>query len=479
MLTSGGRRRRELDHRPGLFRECTETLVFFTPTTDLPRIIMSSPRSSSLQERLGTYRPRWNRGILGLALLGLLVVVHLSIQQGRGFDRGCFGFGAPASVQATFDCSAVVSSGAGTFLGISNVYWGFGFYGLITLLSIALLAAGKRWRVWLNGGRQLALTGGLLYSGYLSYVQFAQLGDLCALCLTSAGVATLLFLTQTASVFTPLRTASLSMTPRFLKRERAVAAYLVAFALVLVGADFAYYNSLDDGAPTSREQPVAATADRGAADAVPSDRASAERSARTDRPPSRTAQTACRLDPSKNPVSDWSSLVNMQDPMQGSAGADVTVIEYFDPNCPHCKDFHEAMKPIVDEYEDEVHFVYKPFPLRSSSLPEVEALYAAAQQGKFFQMLDAQFAQQSRGGIGEQDLRDIAPEIGMKADVLMTKVNQGKHRSYIVQQRQRAIEIGVNSTPTVLVNGHFVRSRSPECMRQFIEQAKSGELGAR
>jgi hypothetical protein len=30
----------------------------------------------------------------------------------------------------------------------------------------------------------------------------------------------------------------------------------------------------------------------------------------------------------------------------------------------------------------------------------------------------------------------------------------------------------------VLVNGHFVRSRSPECMRQFIEQAKSGELGA-
>jgi protein-disulfide isomerase len=251
------------------------------------------------------------------------------------------------------------------------------------------------------------------------------------------------------------------MSTRFLKREIIRSTYLIALAAVLVGADFAYFNNLEDPATPEEAAP---------AQTVAAERA--ETAARSDSDP------ACQLDPTKGPVSDWQSLVNMQDPMQGTAGADVTVIEYFDPNCPHCKDFHEAMKPIVDEYEDEVHFVYKPFPLRSTSLPEVEALYAAAQQGKFFEMLTAQFARQSRGGIVEQDLREIAPEIGMKADVLMTKVNQKKYRSYIVQQRQRAIQMGVNSTPTVLVNGHFVRSRSPECMRQFIERAKNGDLGA-
>jgi protein-disulfide isomerase/uncharacterized membrane protein len=416
--------------------------------------------SPSAADRLGTYRSSWNRAVLGLALLGILVVAHLYIQQGRGFDRGCFGFGAPASVQATFDCSAVVSSGAGTLFGVSNVFWGLGFYSIAVLLSLGFLFAGRTGRVRLNAARQAVLTGGLLYSIYLSYVQFVQLGDLCALCLTSAGVATTLFLVQTASLFVPFGTTDTSMSTRFLKREIIRSTYLIALAAVLVGADFAYFNSLEDAAPPEEATTQAAAADR------------AETAARTASDP------ACQLDPTKNPVSDWQSLVNMQDPMQGSAGADVTVIEYFDPNCPHCKDFHEAMKPIVDEYEDEVHFVYKPFPLRSTSLPEVEALYAAAQQGKFFEMLTAQFARQSRGGIVEQDLREIAPEIGMKADVLMTKINQNKHRSYIVQQRQRAIQMGVNSTPTVLVNGHFVRSRSPECMRQFIERAKSGDLGA-
>jgi len=427
---------------------------------DLREEPTSIPMARPLTDRLGTFRPGWNRVILGLALLGILVVAHLSIQQGRGFDRGCFGFGAPEAVQATFDCSAVVSSGAGTFLGASNVVWGFGFYGAVTLLTIGFLVTGRTGRMRLNGLRQMALTGGLLYSAYLSYVQFFQIGDLCALCLTSAGVTTVLFLVQTASLFVPFGTTPTSMSTRFLKREIIRSGYLVILAAVLVGADFAYFNSLGD--PNTAEAAPAQT--------VAGDRGSAASGSSGD--------AACQLDPAKGPVSDWQSLVNMQDPMQGSAGADVTVIEYFDPNCPHCKDFHEAMKPIVEEYQDEVHFVYKPFPLRSTSLPEVEALYAAAQQGKFFEMLDAQFARQSRGGISEQDLRAIAPEIGMKADVLMTKVNQSKHRSYIVQQRQRAIEMGVNSTPTVLVNGHFVRSRSPECMRQFIERAKSGELEA-
>jgi protein-disulfide isomerase/uncharacterized membrane protein len=432
--------------------------------------------SKGWMERLGEYRPMWNRVLLGLALLGVLVVTHLYIQKGRGFDRGCFGFSAPETVQASFNCSAVVSSSAGTFLGVSNVYWGFGFYGVITLLTLGFLLAGRTWRRRLNGLRTIALTGGLVYAAYLVYVQFVQLGDLCALCLTSAGVTTVLFAVQAASLFVPLGTTEFSMNTRLLKRELALFAYLVAFAAVLVGADFAYFNSLDGPktADASAQAPTEATA-------TTTSTAPGEASARGNASGEATrgsGAAACRLDPTKDPVDDWQSLVNMQDPMQGNASAGVTVIEYFDPNCPHCKTYHDAMKPVVEEYKNEVNFVYKPFPLRGTSLPEIQALYAAAQQGKFFEMLNAQFARQGRTGITESDLRAIAPQIGMKADVLMTKVNQNNYRSYIVEQRNKALEIGVDSTPAVLVNGHFVGNRSPECMRQFIEQAKQGTLGA-
>jgi protein-disulfide isomerase len=121
--------------------------------------------------------------------------------------------------------------------------------------------------------------------------------------------------------------------------------------------------------------------------------------------------------------------------------------------------------------------VYKPFPLRGSSLPEIQALYVANREGKFSEMLDAQYARQSRTGITKQDLREIASEIGMNPDVLMTRIEEDKYRNMIVQQRRKAIEVGVNSTPTVLINGQFAGSRSAECLRLFIQRAQKGTLG--
>jgi protein-disulfide isomerase len=93
----------------------------------------------------------------------------------------------------------------------------------------------------------------------------------------------------------------------------------------------------------------------------------------------RTAAAQCQLDASKSPVeNDGAALVNFQDITKGSGASGVTVIEYFDPNCPHCKDFHQTMKKVVADHREDVRFVYKPFPLRRSSLPEVQALYVAA-----------------------------------------------------------------------------------------------------
>jgi protein-disulfide isomerase len=194
-------------------------------------------------------------------------------------------------------------------------------------------------------------------------------------------------------------------------------------------------------------------------------------------PPDRS-EADCRLDTEKGSVSDWKSMISMQDPTIGNPDAPVTIIEYFDPNCPHCATFHDTMTGVMETHGDDVFLVYKPFPLRASSLPEIEALYAAAQQNKFSEMLKAQFKRQGRGGLSERDIRAAAREAGLKPDVVMDKVEAQSYRSYIIQQRERAIEEGVDSTPTVLVNGQFVQSRSAECMAQFIEEAKRGTLSA-
>jgi protein-disulfide isomerase/uncharacterized membrane protein len=401
-------------------------------------------------ERLRGYRPLWEKTLFGLCMGGLLLVTHLHIQEGRSFDRGCFGFAGLEGGHLGFDCSSVLASEAGTFLGLSNITWGFGFYLTIALLTLATFFLHDRMRGWVHGVRVGGIGAGTVYAVYLVYVQLGVLGTLCALCLLSALVTVLLCTVQAVALVRPFDSVASVMPTRLFKRDLTIYVYLAAITAVLIGADVTYFGAL-----TPADE----------------DRARAHREAYSG--------AACKVDVERAPVDDPGSLVTFQDVTKGPADAPVTIIEYFDPNCPHCKDFHnETMKPLVSKYEGQVRFVYKPFPLQGASLPEIQALYAAHQEGKFTEMLEAQYARQKRAGISTQDLRAIATEIGMNPDVLMSRIEQKKYQQHVLKQRKRAIQIGVRSTPTVLINGHFAGSRSLECMEMFIERAKKGTLGS-
>lgn len=162
--------------------------------------------------------------VFGIALLGLLDVTHLAVQQHLGFEGGCFGdpsFGAavraapalgagpdaranPAAMDAApganlvsaatppADCGSVVESEAGTFLGLSNIGWGFLFYGVLAVLS--LVRGTRAWRRKLLGMlRELLVVVGFGYTIFLVYVQLFVLEQICTLCMLSAGLVTVLF----------------------------------------------------------------------------------------------------------------------------------------------------------------------------------------------------------------------------------------------------------------------------------------------
>lgn len=141
--------------------------------------------------RLSTYNHTLDRVIFALAMLGVLVAVHLWIQQSRGFAEGCTGFGAEAAA-SVFDCGAVVASAAGTFLGVSNTLWGLVFYlGVGLLTGIAAVGPAE----WLRPSKwaRFGLVGfGFVYSIYLTLYQFTQLDARCLLCLISASIVTVI-----------------------------------------------------------------------------------------------------------------------------------------------------------------------------------------------------------------------------------------------------------------------------------------------
>ena len=411
---------------------------------------------SSTAQRFARYRPLLDRLTFGVALLGVLDTVHLGIQQARGFDRGCLGFTTSEAVEAAFDCSVVTQSGAGELFGFSNAFLGLLFYLAVAALSFAVIYAGGQALQRLKGARAALVGVGFAYSAYLTVLQFAGLGALCALCLISAALCAVLFgLVATDFFTTPASsdTPASAMPVRSPRREGALFAALAAVLLLLTAADFYYFNAVQPPAARAQTPAVAAAGGEG------------------------NGTADCTFDPTKPAVSNPQRLVNFMDPIAGNRDARVTVVEFFDPNCPACKQFHPVMEYMVENYGDQARFVFKPMPLWSYSVPQIEALYVAQQQDKFSEMLEAQFArlgpEHGGGGLSTAQLQEIAREIGMDPEALTSELEQGTQRARALQNRQLAAEIGVNATPTVLVNGRFVKntSRSAECLAAFIEEA--------
>ena len=84
--------------------------------------------------------------------------------------------------------------------------------------------------------------------------------------------------------------------------------------------------------------------------------------------------------------------------VKGNPDAAVTLIEYSDFECPACAQFSPYIKELMNEYGDELRFEYRHFPLiniHAQAIPAARAAEAAAQQGKFWEMHDKLFENQS------------------------------------------------------------------------------------
>ena len=83
--------------------------------------------------------------------------------------------------------------------------------------------------------------------------------------------------------------------------------------------------------------------------------------------------------------------VNENDHIQGPVDAPVTLVEYGDYQCPHCKQVYYHIKELQEKLGRRMRYVYRHLPL-SSLHPDAylaaEAAEAAGAQGKFWEMHD-------------------------------------------------------------------------------------------
>jgi protein-disulfide isomerase len=119
---------------------------------------------------------------------------------------------------------------------------------------------------------------------------------------------------------------------------------------------------------------------------------------------------------------------NTQDPVAGNPNGKITVVEFFDYQCPHCVDMAPVIDAVVKSNPD-VRIVYKEFPIRGpSSDTAARAALAAKIQGKYADVHKALMA--VNRALSEADVMKIVEATGVD----MTKLKADMKSDAVTQQ---------------------------------------------
>ncbi|MCP5057574.1 MAG: thioredoxin domain-containing protein [bacterium] len=161
-------------------------------------------------------------------------------------------------------------------------------------------------------------------------------------------------------------------------------------------------------------------------------------------------------------------------PVRGSAQAQVTIVEFSDFQCPFCKRVTPTLDKIKQEYGDKVRIAFKHMPLafHQKAMPAHRASVAAGAQGKFWEMHDAIFKNQSN--LSEAAYEGYAKELGLDVAQFKADMASPASQKQIDADKSEAATLGVTGTPSFFVNGYFLSGAQPyEAFKAKIDR----ELG--
>ena len=154
--------------------------------------------------------------------------------------------------------------------------------------------------------------------------------------------------------------------------------------------------------------------------------------------------------------------VAADDPVLGAANAPVTLVEFSDFQCPFCARVMPTLKKVKEAYGDRVRIVWKDFPLTTihpQAFKAAEAAQCAREQGKFWELHDQLFANQQELQPG--DLKKYAAAVGVDVAKFNACFDASKYGERVQQQMQAGNQLGVQSTPSIFINGRLVSGAQP------------------
>jgi protein-disulfide isomerase len=181
------------------------------------------------------------------------------------------------------------------------------------------------------------------------------------------------------------------------------------------------------------------------------------------------------------PVANWREYAN-SGAHYGTVGAPVTIVEFSDFQCPYCAKFARSVDSVSAVHPGALAVTFRHFPLTAVHAHAYAAAIAAEcanAQGTFAQMHDVIFGRQP--ALGTVRWEALAREAGVRDSARFARCVTGEESSRRVQEDiALGNRLGVNATPTVIVNGARWQSPpTPAQLDSIVRAVTSGQNAGR
>jgi uncharacterized membrane protein/predicted DsbA family dithiol-disulfide isomerase len=387
-----------------------------------------SQATSSASGRKGIW---WLMLILSLAGLLISVVlarIHFKVNGEAGFHSFC-GRGS------TFNCDDVARSPFSILLGVPTALWGVWGYGLAA--GVVLWGLRARRSALSAACGLLLFTGFVATSAVLGSISAFRVHALCILCASTYGINLSLFilaLVQAANIgFSPVATALLQVFREAPGKSLAILALLGATVLGLVALVPSYW-------PQSGKSRASRLAESGLA---------------------------------RGEVPGGGHWIGAQKPT-------LTITEFSDYECPHCRQAHGQLRAIVSQFPDRVRLVHRHFPLDQACNRSIERPFhqfacwaaqlaeCAGRAGRFWDANDTLF--ELSNFLDTQSTKKIAAELKLDPAAL-DRCMKDEGLADVKNDIEVGIALKLEGTPSFLVDGQVYMGNLPASVLESLRVA--------
>lgn len=160
-------------------------------------------------------------------------------------------------------------------------------------------------------------------------------------------------------------------------------------------------------------------------------------------------------------------------PLMGSSGAPVLIVEFSDFECPFSKRFYQQTFPLIErEYisTGKVKFAYRDFPLPMHPLAKNAAIACrcAGKQNNYWQMFDKLSRSKK---LDPEEIKTYAKELDLNTKSFNSCLEDETVAGEVDKDFADAANFEVRGTPAFFVNGRFIEgARSFGTFREIIEE---------